>query len=256
MLLLVGLGNPGPKYENNRHNIGFMAVDELVRRHSSFSPWKTRFQGLVSEGRIGTEKVLLLKPHTYMNNSGQSVGEAIRFFKIDPADVIVIYDELDIQPGRLKVKTGGGHGGHNGLKSLDAHIGKDYTRIRLGIGHPGDKNKVANYVLGDFSKQERPLIDKQIDAVIDALPDLIDADDFSKSAGKFMTKVSLIMNPPQNKKTNITEEKDISQQPADAIEAMRASAPKKTSKKDTPQPALTGLAAAFQKAKDKLGGSN
>ncbi|WP_420547859.1 aminoacyl-tRNA hydrolase [Curvivirga sp.] len=250
MLLLVGLGNPGPKYENNRHNIGFMAVDELVRRHSSFGPWKSRFQGMVSEGRIGTEKVLLLKPHTYMNNSGQAVGEAMRFYKLESQDVFVIYDELDIQPGRLKVKFAGGHGGHNGLRSMDAHIGKDYTRIRLGIGHPGDKNKVSNYVLGDFGKQDRDLINRQIDAVIDALPELLEAEDINKGSGKFMTKVSVIMNPPANQKKSETK---------DALAAAKNSAPQKVSpqQKQTEEakPTLSGLAAAFQKAKDKLNNS-
>ncbi len=249
MLLLVGLGNPGPKYENNRHNIGFMAVDELVRRHSLFSPWKSRFQGVFSEGRIGSEKVLLLKPHTYMNNSGQAVGEAMRFYKLDPQDVIVIYDELDIQPGKLKVKTGGGHGGHNGLRSMDAHIGKEYTRIRLGIGHPGDKNKVANYVLGDFGKEDRKISDTLIDAVIQALPELIDAEDFAKGGAKLSTKVSLLVNPPKNQNRD----------KKDAVKDAVGSAPKKVAapttsqKTETPEP--TGLAAAFQAAKNKLSGS-
>lgn len=254
MLLLVGLGNPGPKYENNRHNIGFMAVDELVRRHSLFSPWKSRFQGLVSEGRLGSEKILILKPHTYMNNSGQAVNEAIRFYKIDPQDVIVIYDELDIQVGKLKVKTGGGHGGHNGLRSMDAHIGKDYTRIRLGIGHPGDKSKVSNHVLGDFGKEDKKTIEKQIEAVIEALPELIDAESFSKGGPKLSTKVSLLLNPPKN------QNRDGGRDKADAVKDAKGSAPSKVAAPkvkdiEKQQPAPTGLAAAFQKAKDKLNGS-
>ncbi|HRP78708.1 MAG TPA: aminoacyl-tRNA hydrolase, partial [Aquamicrobium sp.] len=136
MLLIAGLGNPGPKYENNRHNVGFMAADAIARRHS-FSPWSRKFQGLIAEGRIGGEKVLLIKPQTFMNLSGQSVGEAMRFHKLSPADLIVLYDELDLAPAKVRIKTGGGAGGHNGIRSLDAHCGKDYRRVRIGIGHPG-----------------------------------------------------------------------------------------------------------------------
>ena len=155
MLLLVGLGNPGAKYENNRHNIGFMAVDEIVRRHVSFGPWKSKFQGLVAEGKIGGEKVLALKPQTFMNKSGKSVSEAQRFFKIAPDQVLVFYDELDLAPGKVKVKRGGGNAGHNGLRSIDAFCPKDYWKIRLGIGHPGDKNRVMGHVLGDFSRSDQ-----------------------------------------------------------------------------------------------------
>lgn len=194
MLLLVGLGNPGPKYENNRHNIGFMAVDDIVRRHS-FGPWKVRFQGMISEGRLGTEKVLVLKPATYMNESGRAVGEAVRFYKLNPSDVIVIYDELDIATAKLKVKQGGGNGGHNGLRSMDAHLpNKNYWRVRLGIGHPGDKNKVSGYVLGDFPKAERPAIEKLIEGVSSAIPALIE-----DGAPAFQNKVALVQKPPQHK---------------------------------------------------------
>ena len=136
MLLVVGLGNPGGKYADNRHNIGFMAADEIVRRHS-FSPWRSRFQADVSEGVLDGEKVLVMKPMTFMNESGRSVGEAVRFYKIDLADVIVLHDELDLVPGKMRVKLGGGHAGHNGLRSIHAHIGADFKRLRLGIGHPG-----------------------------------------------------------------------------------------------------------------------
>lgn len=164
MILLAGLGNPGAKYENNRHNVGFLALDEIARRHG-FGPWRAKFQGEVSEGKIGTDKVLLLKPQTYMNESGRSVGELCRFYKIPTEDLVVFHDELDLPGGKLRVKTGGGHGGHNGLRSIDAHLGQNYTRVRIGIGHPGDKARVYGHVLSDFSKAERtgwadPLIDE------------------------------------------------------------------------------------------------
>jgi len=195
MLLIVGLGNPGPKYERNRHNVGFMAVDEIVRRHS-FGPWRARFQGQVSEGQIGGRKVLVLKPMTFMNESGKAVGEAARFFKISAEDIWVFYDELDLAAAKLKVKQGGGHAGHNGLRSIDAHLakdlGKDYWRVRIGIGHPGDKAKVHGHVLGDFSKAEWPATEKLIDAMADAFPTLVE-----RGYSDFMSKVSLILRPPR-----------------------------------------------------------
>lgn len=180
MFLLVGLGNPGSKYENNRHNIGFMAVDEIVRRHN-FSPWRSKFQGEIAEGTLGGVKTLALKPTTYMNNSGQSVGEAARFYKIDPADVMVLYDELDLVPGKVKVKKGGGSGGHNGIKSIDAHFAKDYRRLRIGIGHPGDKNLVSNYVLSDFAKAESDWIDPLLEAIADCSDFLAKGEDVNFS---------------------------------------------------------------------------
>ena len=162
MLLIAGLGNPGPRYAGNRHNIGFMALDE-IHRDPSFSPWSRKFKGEISEGRIGAEKVLLLKPQTFMNASGESVAAAAGFYRIDPASIIVLHDELDLPPGKVRVKTGGGHGGHNGLRSIDAHLGRDYRRVRLGIGHPGTKELVSPYVLGDFAKVDqewlRPLLE-------------------------------------------------------------------------------------------------
>lgn len=163
MYLLVGLGNPGKKYEGNRHNIGFMVMDEIARQNN-FPAFKSKFQGEVSEGRIGTQKVALLKPQTFMNESGQSVGKAVKFFKLDLDKVIVFHDELDIEPRRTKVKQGGGTGGHNGLKSIDRHLGnKEYWRVRCGIGHPGDKNRVSGYVLNDFSKEEQVWLPDWVD---------------------------------------------------------------------------------------------
>ena len=173
MKLIAGLGNPGEKYAGNRHNIGFMAIDELARAYS-FGPWKKRFQGLAAEGQIGTEKCILLKPATYMNESGRSVGEAMRFYKLSPGNVIVIHDELDLKPGAVRVKTGGGNAGHNGLKSVSAHIGNEYMRVRLGIGHPGDKAQVVNYVLQDFAKADRQWLEPLLEGVARGMARLVE----------------------------------------------------------------------------------
>lgn len=164
MLLFVGLGNPGDRYADNRHNIGFMAVDEIVRLHS-FSPERLRFSGLVNEGRLAGEKVIVLKPQTYMNESGRSVGETARFYKLEPSEVIVFHDEIDLAPGRLRVKQGGGHAGHNGLRSVAAHIRNEFIRVRLGVGHPGSKDRVTPYVLSDFAKADWPWVDALCEAV-------------------------------------------------------------------------------------------
>jgi peptidyl-tRNA hydrolase, PTH1 family len=189
MLLIAGLGNPGPKYQNNRHNAGYMAADAIHRRHS-FSPWTRKFQAEIASGTIGGEKVLLLKPQTFMNLSGQSVGEAMRFHKLAPSDVLVLYDELDLAPGKVRVKTGGGAGGHNGIKSLDAHCGKEYRRVRIGIGHPGDKALVHNHVLGDFAKADRAWVEPLLEAIADNAELLVKRDD-----NGFMSKVSLATQP-------------------------------------------------------------
>lgn len=162
MLIVAGLGNPGSKHAKQRHNVGFMAVDE-IHRHEGFSPWKSKFNGLASEGSLGGEKALLLKPSTYMNESGRSVGEAARFFKTDSSNVIVFYDELDLAPGKVRVKKGGGAGGHNGIRSIDQHLGKDYRRVRIGIGHPGQKDRVTGHVLGDFAKADHTWLDPLLD---------------------------------------------------------------------------------------------
>lgn len=194
MFLVVGLGNPGSGYAANRHNIGFMAADELVRRYS-FGPWRKKFQGQISEGELNGQKVLVLKPETFMNLSGQSVGEVLRFYKIPVEDVIVLHDELDLPPGKLRVKRGGGHGGHNGLRSIDAHCGKEYRRVRLGIGHPGEKSRVHGHVLGDFSKAEQDgWLMTLLDAVAAEFGRLTKGDD-----GGFMSKVSAIVSPPKPK---------------------------------------------------------
>ncbi|WP_422033237.1 aminoacyl-tRNA hydrolase [Roseovarius sp.] len=195
MQIFAGLGNPGAKYAANRHNIGFMALDRIAEAHG-FGPWKARFQGEVSEGRLGTEKVLLLKPTTFMNLSGQSVGEAMRFYKLEPEDVTVFHDELDLAPGKLKVKTGGGHAGHNGLRSMHAHIGETYRRVRLGIGHPGRKDLVSHYVLHDFAKADQDWLDDLLRGIADGAPEL--------AAGRndrFLNAVALRTAPARSSKT-------------------------------------------------------
>jgi peptidyl-tRNA hydrolase, PTH1 family len=191
MKLFVGLGNPGAKYARNRHNIGFMAVDRIAADHG-FAPWRAKFQGQVSEGRLGAEKVVLLKPETFMNLSGQSVGEAMRFYKLTPADVIVFHDELDLAPGKLKLKQGGGHAGHNGLRSIHAHIGEAYARVRLGIGHPGHKDRVSPYVLSDFAKADEGWLDDLMRGIGDGAPHLAAGD-----GAKFTNAVALRMAPPK-----------------------------------------------------------
>ena len=166
MRLFVGLGNPGAKYAQNRHNIGFMVVDEIARRHG-FAPWRRRFQGETSEGTLDRERVVLLKPATYMNESGRAVQEAVNFFKLGAGDVTVFQDELELAPGKLRVKVGGGIAGHNGLRSISAHIGNDYRRVRLGIGHPGVKELVHGHVLSDFAKADMPWVEALCEAVAD-----------------------------------------------------------------------------------------
>lgn len=193
MRLIVGLGNPGPRYADNRHNIGFMAVDTIVRRYS-FGPIRARFQGAVAEGNIGTEKAICLCPTTFMNESGRAVQAAMQFYKIEPSDIVVIHDEIDLPLGKVKVKKGGGAGGHNGLRSIDAHIGPDYWRIRLGVGHPGVKAAVKNFVLMDFGKEERKLVDKINTVCADCLPLL-----FAEGENKFMNKVNVTLYPPAPK---------------------------------------------------------
>jgi peptidyl-tRNA hydrolase, PTH1 family len=191
MLLFVGLGNPGLKYSSNRHNIGFMAVDEIVRRHS-FLSWRKKFHSEISEGKLSGEKVLVLKPQTFMNESGRAVGEAVRFHNIDLDKVYVFYDELDLEPGKLRVKVGGGAAGHNGIRSIAAHIGPDFKRVRLGIGHPGDKDMVMPHVLGDFAKSDRDWLSKLLEGVADEVELLAEGLD-----EKFQSKVALVLKPPR-----------------------------------------------------------
>ena len=194
MLLVVGLGNPGEQYARNRHNIGFMAADEIVRRHS-FSSYRFKFQGELANGKIGNEKVLMFKPQTFMNESGRAVKELVTFYKIPPEDIIVLHDELDLVPGKLRVKRSGGHAGHNGLRSLHAHIGPNYARLRLGIGHPGDKNLVSGYVLKDFSKADKEWLDPLISAVAENLGLVMTERD-----ADFSTQVAQAIRPERGSK--------------------------------------------------------
>ncbi len=184
MLIFAGLGNPGAKYARNRHNIGFMALDQIAADHG-FGPWKTRFLGLACEGKLSGAKVLLLKPGTFMNLSGQSVGEAMRFYKLEPTDITVFHDEIDLTPGKLRVKDGGGHAGHNGLRSIHQHIGPHYSRVRMGVGHPGRKEAVPGYVLSDFAKADQDWLDDVLRGVSDGAPHLADGD-----AGRFQNAVA------------------------------------------------------------------
>ena len=188
MKLFVGLGNPGAEYAFNRHNVGFMAADAIAATHG-FPAWRKRFQGLAAEGRLGREQVLLLKPQTFMNESGRSVGEAVRFYKLDLADVIVFHDELDLVPGKVRVKAGGGVAGHNGLRSITAHIGNDYVRVRIGIGHPGSKEVVVHHVLNNFAKSDREWLEPLLGAIAKAAPDLAEG-----ASDKFQSFVAHAMH--------------------------------------------------------------
>jgi peptidyl-tRNA hydrolase, PTH1 family len=190
-LLIAGLGNPGESYARHRHNVGFMAADTIAAKHR-FGPWRARYRGTVCEGVLKGRRTLLLKPATYMNESGRSVGEAVRYLKIPVSAVVVIHDELDLAPGKLRAKAGGGDAGHNGLRSITATLGPDYRRVRIGIGHPGVPELVHPYVLHDFAKADRDWLVPLLDAVADAAPYLALDDD----AG-FMNRVALLTKPPK-----------------------------------------------------------
>ncbi|HEY8254309.1 MAG TPA: aminoacyl-tRNA hydrolase [Rhizomicrobium sp.] len=193
-LLIAGLGNPGSQYARNRHNAGFIVVDMLHAEYG-FGPWKAKFEGLLSEGSLGGRKTYLLKPQTYMNLSGDSVGPALRFFKLPLNALVVVHDEIDLAAGKLKVKTGGGDAGQNGLRSITATLGPDYRRVRLGIGHPGEKAKVSGHVLQNFSKDDIDWLKPLVEAMVQAAPLLAKDDD----AG-FMSKVALLLKPPKSDK--------------------------------------------------------
>ncbi|MBN2906398.1 MAG: aminoacyl-tRNA hydrolase [Rhodobacteraceae bacterium] len=226
MRLFVGLGNPGAKYAGNRHNIGFMAVDRIAADHG-FAPWRAKFQGQIAEGRLGDEKVVLLKPETFMNLSGQSVGEALRFFKLAPGDVTVFHDELDLAPGKCRVKQGGGHAGHNGLRSIQGHIGAEFARVRLGIGHPGHKDRVATYVLSDFAKADQDWLDDLLRGISDGAPDLARGE-----GARFLNAVARRMAPAR---------------------ASTHPAPQPTAAPETPAPAAQGdTRSALQKLADRF----
>ena len=190
MKLFVGLGNPGAKYAQNRHNIGFMAIDRIAEKHD-FGSWRTKFQGQICEGKLGDIKVLLLKPSTFMNLSGQSVEKTARFHKITLDEITVFHDELDLTPGKVRLKQGGGHAGHNGLRSIHAHLGADYARVRLGIGHPGHKDAVANFVLHDFPKVDEDWLTALLDGIGNGATYLAFND-----GSKFMHAVNLETDSP------------------------------------------------------------
>ena len=195
MYIIVGLGNPGAQYAQSRHNIGFMAIDRIAQDHS-FAPWKRKFQSQISAGQLGDQKVLLVKPQTFMNRSGQAVGEAARFHKVAAQDVMVLHDELDLAPGKCRVKQGGGHAGHNGLRSIHAHIGDSYGRVRLGIGHPGRKEAVASYVLRDFTKGDEAWLWPLLEGISNGAVALAAGDH-----GRFMNTVSVHTAPPRSSGT-------------------------------------------------------
>jgi peptidyl-tRNA hydrolase, PTH1 family len=187
MLLVVGLGNPGSSHVGNRHNVGFMVVQEIAKSHK-FPSWRRRFQGVATEGPIGSERALLLLPGTYMNESGRAVAEAAHFYKLGLDDIVVIHDEIELAPGKVRVKVGGGNAGHNGLRSITSHVGNDYRRVRIGVGHPGDKDLVHAYVLNDFAKDERPWVEALCDAIADSAELLAKRQDAS-----FQNKIHLAL---------------------------------------------------------------
>ena len=207
MIILVGLGNPGPRYARNRHNVGFMAVDAVHARHR-FAPWRQKFQAEIAEGNLGGERALLVKPLTYMNESGRAVGEAARFYKVAPGDIVVLHDELDLPPGKFRLKAGGGHGGHNGLRSLSEHLGEGYRRLRIGIGHPGAKELVHGYVLHDFAKADDKWLDPLLDAIASEAPLLAEGQDAT-----FANRVHLASAPAKPAKPAVA-----SKAPAEAAE--------------------------------------
>ncbi len=226
MKLFIGLGNPGAKYAGNRHNIGFMALDRIAEDHG-FPGWRGKFHGTVTEGQLGAQKVLLLKPETFMNKSGLSVGEAVKFFKTAPGDVTVFHDEIDLAPAKLRVKQGGGHAGHNGLRSIHAALGDGYQRVRMGVGHPGHKDAVPHYVLKDFAKADQDWLNDMLHGISDGAPFLADGD-----TGRFQNAVALRLTPPR---------------PSTGREKPATSAPK-----DAPKTAPDDTRSPLQKLIDKF----
>ena len=245
MRLFVGLGNPGARYAQNRHNIGFMALDAIAGAHG-FGPWTRKFQAEVSEGRLGGDKVLLIKPQTFMNRSGDAVAEAVRFYKLTPADMVVFHDELDLAPGRCRAKAGGGHAGHNGLRSIIGHLGPAFERVRIGIGHPGHKDAVAGYVLHDFARSDAAWIDPLMQGIADGAPALAQGD-----AARFQNAVALRTAPPRNKgPAAVPGGRDAARPPSpDANDRPAAKAPAPTA---DPPPATTLAANPFAALKRLL----
>ncbi|ABC24541.1 aminoacyl-tRNA hydrolase [Rhodospirillum rubrum] len=236
MKLVVGLGNPGPRYAGNRHNVGFMAVAALARRHG-IGPFRRKFQAQVADGQIAGARLLLLAPETFMNASGQAVGEAARFHKIAPEDIIVLHDELDLAPGKIKVKQGGGAGGHNGIRDIEAHLGPAFWRVRLGIGHPGHKDRVLTYVLGDFAKAEEDWLAPMLDAVADHFALMLEG-----RPADFMSKVAAQTRPAEKAKPLAT---------AKPKEGEARTSGGSVAEVGAPPPSPTGLAAALAEALDR-----
>ncbi|GAB5448088.1 aminoacyl-tRNA hydrolase [Gymnodinialimonas sp.] len=255
MQLWVGLGNPGAKYAGNRHNIGWMAVDRIAEDHG-FAPWRSKFQGMLTEGNLGGEKVLLLKPTTFMNLSGQSIGEAMRFYKLEPTDITVFQDEIDLAPAKVRVKAGGGHAGHNGLRSVHQHIGPHYDRVRLGVGHPGHKDRVPGYVLNDFAKADQGWLDDVLRGLSDGAAHLAKGD-----SGKFLNAVALRTAPPPSS-TSKPKAKDSceerSPQRGDSEEGpprrdvREEAAPQGGDNEERPKPEPQDTRSALQKLADKF----
>ncbi len=233
MKLFVGLGNIGAKYARNRHNVGFMVVERIASDHG-FSPWRRKFQGEVAEGRLGSEKVLILKPHTMMNLSGQAVGEAMRYHKLSAGEIVVFHDEIDLAPGKCRFKFGGGHAGNNGLRSIHAHIGEAYGRVRIGVGHPGHKDKVPGYVLKDFPKADEVWLDDVIRGCSDGAAKLADGD-----APGFMNAVALRAAPQRAK--------PVAQSPQPAGKAPAKAAVTRKSVEVTPEPDKSPMQALLEK---------
>ncbi|TQS71741.1 aminoacyl-tRNA hydrolase [Rhodobacteraceae bacterium] len=248
MQLWVGLGNPGAKYEGTRHNIGFMALDRIAADHG-FAPWRAKFQGQVSEGRIGSTRIILLKPETFMNLSGQSVRAAADFYKLDVQDMTVFHDELDLAPGKCRVKQGGGHAGHNGLRSIHAHMSPEYARVRLGIGHPGHKDRVSGYVLSPFAKAEEDGLDDLLRGISDGAADLANGD-----SGKFLNAVARRVAPARSstgqRGPDAAPDARASQPPA-AKNAAKTTAkpvqPSQPEREDDPRSPLERLADKFRR---------
>ena len=243
MKLFIGLGNPGAKYAGNRHNIGFMALERIAVDHG-FAPWRRAFQGLVAEGRLGQEKIVLLKPETFMNLSGLSVRAALDFYKLDLSAITVFHDELDLIPGRARVKQGGGHAGHNGLRSIHDHLGDAYARVRLGIGHPGHKDAVAGYVLHDFAKADQAWLDNLLRGISDGAAALAEGD-----SAKFMNAVALRTNPPR---INPKPANQPATEPANPAKPADTARPANTAAPGVAAPA-TQSQGAFQKLRGLFG---
>jgi PTH1 family peptidyl-tRNA hydrolase len=255
MKLIVGLGNPGKSYARHRHNVGFMALERIADRHG-LGPWKKRYRSLVAEGLIGGRRVMLLMPQTFMNDSGQAVGEAQRYLKIPERDIYVIHDEIDLAPGKLKVKAGGGNAGHNGLRSISAHVGNDYVRVRIGVGHPGTKEAVVGYVLHDFSKADQAWLDPMLDAIAESAGRLAMGDD-----ARFLTDVARRLAPSSTRNASDAaagrSASDARLQPAARPKRAPAEQPATPPVKPVSapaQPARSGLAASLKRWLRNRGG--